>query len=271
VPSDIGNLRNMPRTDRVTLTAKGLTMPSVDHLSNKSSLNVLLDRALSGQLAGVPRDMTLIGLFTNFARLTDKALREYDAARAELLLYLEPSEGLRTSPYLRAIDHMENCIGAAHRAVLNATALRENGVGRGRPAADCPAGRETPQRTPRGGARRREAARQAEVQEEPPVLEVRAVFATTRQHISGDWQLLPELSRPGHCDDQSACSDRTHPRSTDRRAGAELSECNAANHPPRRSAANSGDDATFELPQGAQPLDRYSLTNPGRPRANSRC
>jgi hypothetical protein len=123
----------MPRTDRLTLTAKGLTMPSVDHLSNKSSLNVLLDRALSGQLAGVPRDMTLIGLFTNFARLTDKALREYDAARAELLLYLEPSEGLRTSPYLRAIDHMENCIGAAHRAVLNATALRENGVGRGAP------------------------------------------------------------------------------------------------------------------------------------------
>jgi hypothetical protein len=98
----------MPRTDRVTLTAEGLTMPSVDHLSNNSSLNVLLDRALSVQLAGVPRDRTLIGLFTNFARLTDKALREYDAARAELLSYLEPHEGLRTSLYLRAIDHMEN-------------------------------------------------------------------------------------------------------------------------------------------------------------------
>jgi hypothetical protein len=51
-------------------------MPSVDHLSNNSSLNVLLDRALLGQRAGVPRDRTLIGLFTNFARLTDKALRE---------------------------------------------------------------------------------------------------------------------------------------------------------------------------------------------------
>jgi hypothetical protein len=123
----------MPKTDRVTLTAEGLVMPTVDHLSNKSSLNVLLDRAVSGRLAGVPRDRTLIGLFTNFARLTDKALREYDAARAELLLFLGPSEGLRTSPYLRAIDHMENCISAIYRAVLNAAALRENGVGRGAP------------------------------------------------------------------------------------------------------------------------------------------
>ena len=30
------------------------------------------------------------------------------------------------------------------------------------------------------------------------------------------------------------------------------------------TAASSGDDATFELPQRAQQLDRYSLTNPGR-------
>lgn len=117
----------------MTLTAEGLNMPSVDHLSNKSSVNVLLDRSLSGQLAGVPRDRTLVGLFTNFARLADKALREYDAARAELILYLEPHDGLRTTPYLRAIDHMENCISALHRGVLNAKALRDNGVGRGAP------------------------------------------------------------------------------------------------------------------------------------------
>lgn len=108
-------------------------MPAVDHLSNKGSVNVLLDRALSGRLSGVPQDRSLIGLFTNFTRLTDKALREYDAARAELMFYLEPHDGLRMTPYLRAVDHMENCISAAHRAVLNANALREQRVGRGAP------------------------------------------------------------------------------------------------------------------------------------------
>ena len=73
----------MPRTDRVSLTAGGLAMPSVDHLSNKGTLNLPLDRAFSGVPAGLPPDRTMIGLFTNFCRLTDKALREYDAARAD--------------------------------------------------------------------------------------------------------------------------------------------------------------------------------------------
>jgi hypothetical protein len=123
----------MPRVDRVSLTAEGLAMPAVDHLSNKGTLNVLLDRTFSGLPAGLPPDRTMVGLFMNFSRLTDKALREYDAARAELLLYVSPHDGLRTSPYLRAIDHMENCVSATHRAVLNAQALRENKIGRAAP------------------------------------------------------------------------------------------------------------------------------------------
>ena len=124
----------MPRADRISLTAGGLAMPSVDHLSNKGTLNVLLDRAFSGIPAGLPPDKTMFGLFMNFSRLTDKAPREYDAARAEILLYVSPHKGeLRTSPYLRAIDHMENCVSAAHRAVLNARALQANKIGRSAP------------------------------------------------------------------------------------------------------------------------------------------
>jgi hypothetical protein len=123
----------MPRADRLSLTAQGLAMPAVDHLSNKGTLNVLLDRTMSGLPAGLPPDRTMVGLFMNFSRLTDKALREYDAARAELLLYVSPHDGLRTSPYLRAIDHMENCVSATHRAWLNARALRENKIGRAAP------------------------------------------------------------------------------------------------------------------------------------------
>lgn len=109
-------------------------MPPVDHLSNKGTLNVLLDRAVSGVPAGLPPDRTLAGLLTNFSRLTDKALREYDAARAELVLYVSGLDGpLRTSPYLRAVDHMENCISATHRAVLNAKALQARKIGRSAP------------------------------------------------------------------------------------------------------------------------------------------
>jgi len=109
-------------------------MPSVDHLSNKGTLNVLLDRAFSGLPAGLPTNMTLVGLFMNLARLTDKALREYDAARAEALLYASSQDGpLVISPYLRAIDHMENCVSATHRAVLNVQALQANKVGRSAP------------------------------------------------------------------------------------------------------------------------------------------
>lgn len=120
----------MPRADRVSLTAANLAMPPVDHLSNRGTLNVLLDRTMSGVPAGLPPDRTMVGLFMKFSRPTDKALREYDAARAELLLYISPpDEILRTSPYLRAIDHMENCISAFHRAVLNARALQASKIG----------------------------------------------------------------------------------------------------------------------------------------------
>lgn len=108
-------------------------MPPVDHLSNRSATNLLLDRALSGVPAGLPPDRMLIGLFTNFVRLTDKALREYDAARTELLAFVTPDITLHTNFYLRAIDHMENCVNALHRAVLNARALREQRIGRAGP------------------------------------------------------------------------------------------------------------------------------------------
>jgi hypothetical protein len=96
-------------------------------------LNVVLDRTLSGLPEGLPPDRSLVGLFTNFVRLTDKALREYDAVRAELMSYVEPHVAWKVGPYLRAIDHMENCVSATHRASLNAKALRQRKVGRGGP------------------------------------------------------------------------------------------------------------------------------------------
>jgi hypothetical protein len=120
----------MPRPDRISLTQAGLALPTVEHLSNRSLTNVLLDRALSGTPACLPPDRMLISLFINFMRLTDTALREYDAARAELPNFVAPEDWLPTKFYLRAIDRRENCISALHRAVLNGRALRKNKIGR---------------------------------------------------------------------------------------------------------------------------------------------
>lgn len=121
-------------TDKVSLTTNGLMMPSVDGMYNRNSLNANLDSLMASN-PRIPTNKTLVGLWTNFVRLTDKALLEYDAARAELLEFLNPpGDGThRLSPYLRAIGHLENCISATHRAVLDAQALQANGVGRAAP------------------------------------------------------------------------------------------------------------------------------------------
>ena len=123
----------MPRADYFTLSIEGLRMPSVDHLRTKgpstfSSTSLSRVYPTTFQPTG-----PIVGLLTNFSRLVDKALREYDAARAEVIEYLEPHEGLRTSPYVRAIDHMENAASATHRATLNASALQARRVGQSAP------------------------------------------------------------------------------------------------------------------------------------------
>jgi MFS family permease len=53
--------------------ARGDSMPPVDHVSNKGTLNVLLDRAFSGTPAGLPPDRAMFGLFMNFSRRTRRS------------------------------------------------------------------------------------------------------------------------------------------------------------------------------------------------------
>jgi hypothetical protein len=120
----------MPRLDYVSLTKAAFLMPSVDHMFNKNILNVNLERIFTGNQR-IPTRRELKGIFVNLVRLTDKALREYDAARAELIRYVDVYESsFAVGPYVRAIDHMENCIDTSYRAVLNARALYANGYGR---------------------------------------------------------------------------------------------------------------------------------------------
>ena len=59
-------------------------------------------------------------LVANLARLSDKAIREYRAARAELTAFLRTRRGVERlkghTHLLRATDHLENCIDAIRRA-----------------------------------------------------------------------------------------------------------------------------------------------------------
>jgi hypothetical protein len=115
----------------MTDAPQGLAMPALDDLAAINMLNVILERTLAGVPAKV-RIHPMTGVYVNVCRLTDKALREYQAARADLLGYLS-SSGATPQYVLLAIDHLENCIDATYRAVLNAEALRANNIGLGVP------------------------------------------------------------------------------------------------------------------------------------------
>ena len=106
-------------------------MPPIDQLSNNSTLNMGLERAAWWHLIRTDcKTDDAHGLFINLCRLTDKALREYDASRASYTSFRRAESWFARGPYLRATDHMENCVSATHRAVLNLRALCEHGVGR---------------------------------------------------------------------------------------------------------------------------------------------
>jgi hypothetical protein len=112
------------------MSTAGLGMPPLDDISGINMLNVVLDRTLVG-LPKTVRSYPITGVFVNLCRLTDKAINEYKAARAAVMDYVS-SEG-NPAYLLRAIEHLENCIDAIYRAVLNGEALRNNNIGRGAP------------------------------------------------------------------------------------------------------------------------------------------
>lgn len=103
-------------------------MPALDHLASINMLNVILERTLVGLPPNL-RSYPMTGVFVNLCRLTDKALNEYKGARVDVVNYV--SSNGSPAYLLRAIEHFENCIDAIYRAVLNAEALRNNGIGRG--------------------------------------------------------------------------------------------------------------------------------------------
>ena len=93
---------------------------------------VILERSLAGPPTQLRGNHVATAVFVNFCRLTDKALLEYEAARADFDSYVSGAGS--PLPYLRGIDHMENCIDATYRAVRHGEGLRLLKIGRGAPA-----------------------------------------------------------------------------------------------------------------------------------------
>jgi hypothetical protein len=96
-------------------------MPSLGHLDSKNTLNAMLNLTLGGRGALPPPGQ---GLLSNLTRLTDKAVLEYESARASLDRYLASPGDRPLSQLFRAFDHLETCLDAVHRAGLHADRLR---------------------------------------------------------------------------------------------------------------------------------------------------
>ena len=96
-------------------------MPALDHLVANMRV-VILERSLAGPPTQLRGNHVATAVFVNFCRLTDKALLEYEAARADFDSYVSGAGS--PLPYLRGIDHMENCIDATYRAVRHGEGLR---------------------------------------------------------------------------------------------------------------------------------------------------
>jgi hypothetical protein len=71
-----------------------------------------------------------VALWRNLVRLTDQGLREYETARHELARWLA-TDNNTISPYFHAVDSLEQCVVAAHRAMLMAEAIIDRRHGRG--------------------------------------------------------------------------------------------------------------------------------------------
>jgi hypothetical protein len=99
-------------------------IPDLSDYLAANVLNAALD-SVSGNASG-PREHPQLGLWQNLVRLTDKAIREYEAARENLSEYGEFAFAGRLSPYFLALDHFENSIDAVFRAGLYLEMLRKH-------------------------------------------------------------------------------------------------------------------------------------------------
>ena len=96
-------------------------LPALDaDVHAKSMLDLFV--GLIGQLPEVLDTAPGRRQFNNMLRLMDKTVNEYEMARQcceAWIRALDDATGVQVGQYLRAVEHMENCIGALHRTLLH--------------------------------------------------------------------------------------------------------------------------------------------------------
>lgn len=102
-------------------------MPDLSAQFTGTSLNFVLNRAFCG---GGPKDSTTNALLTNFIRLADLAVDEYETARRHLGQAVQPSNDPRLHALIKAANHLEVCIITVHRAAELGRKLRDRSRGR---------------------------------------------------------------------------------------------------------------------------------------------
>lgn len=70
------------------------------------------------------RDRLASAYAINYIRMVDKAVREYEQARRELLPFVENRESLLA--LIRTADHLETCVNAVKRALNNLDRMRQH-------------------------------------------------------------------------------------------------------------------------------------------------
>lgn len=105
-------------TDRWPPKTNG--MPDLSALDGKLVLNLTLNAMFRG--AG-PVNRHARSLWTNYVRLVDQLVWEYNAARVALQEYID-TPNTTLSPLFRAIAHMETHINTMRRAILFARRMR---------------------------------------------------------------------------------------------------------------------------------------------------
>ena len=101
---------------------KRCEMPDLSNLNSKVILTFILNAMLKG---GGPRDLQAWALVISYVRLVDKAVVEYQSARAYLEEYVT-TDFFHMSPVFRATGHIETCIGTLKRAIRALDRIRRD-------------------------------------------------------------------------------------------------------------------------------------------------
>lgn len=121
-PDSMMSANMKPRDNQSNWPPEKNEMPDLSGLNDKLTLGLILNAFFRG--AG-PRDSNARALWTNYIRLVDQMIREYNSAHDSLQEYIDTPNNVM-GPLFKCIGHMENYINSMRRAIRFARKMRRN-------------------------------------------------------------------------------------------------------------------------------------------------